>query len=73
MTKQECAIIMAYTGVCMLNGEDFEIFNKYIEKIMGRPVYTHELANPRIEDEIKEKSTEDFLILCRNAESEDEE
>lgn len=72
MTKRECAIIMAHTGACMLTGEDFKIFHSYIEDILKRPVFTHELGNPKLADEIKEKSTEDFLKLCRNAESEDE-
>ena len=44
MTKHECAIVMAHTGICMLTGDDFGIYHEYIEKIMGRPVWTHELA-----------------------------
>lgn len=67
MTKKECAIVMAYTGICMLAGEDFQIFHKYVENIMGRPVYTHEMADPTIVNEIKEKSTNDFLLLCQEA------
>lgn len=73
MTKYECAIIMAYTEVCMLSGENFNIFHEYIEKLMERPVYTHELANKNIFDQIKEKSKADFLELCRIAAEEDEE
>lgn len=69
MTKQECAIVMAYTGVCMLTGEDFGIFHKYVEDIMGRPIYTHEMCGA-IANEIKQKSEIDFINLCRNAESE---
>lgn len=67
MTKKECAIVMAHTGICMLAGEDFQIFHKYVENIMGRPVYTHEMGDPRIANEIKEKSTNDFLLLCQEA------
>ena len=67
MTKKECAIVMAHTGICMLAGEDFQIFHKYVENIMGRPVYTHEMADPTIANEIKEKSTNDFLLLCQEA------
>ena len=65
MTKRECAIVMAYTGVCMLAGENFSIFHKYIEERLGRPVYTHEL--PELEEEIKEKTERDFLKLCKTA------
>lgn len=64
MTNNEKAIVMAYTGVCMLCGDDFQIFHKYVENIMGRPVYTHELADKAVEDEIKEKAKADFMALC---------
>lgn len=67
MTKYECAIVMAHTGICMLTGDDFGIYHEYIEKIMGRPVWTHELAIPEIAEEITEKSLNDFLELCKNA------
>ena len=65
MTKRECAIVMAYTGICMLTGENFSIFHEYIEEKLGRPVHTHEL--PELKEEIKEKSKDDFLNLCRTA------
>lgn len=64
MTDSERAIIMAYTGVCMLNGDKLNIFYKYIEELLGYPVWTHELADQRLWDEIKEKSKSDFLALC---------
>lgn len=65
MTKKECAIVMAYTGICMLQGDDFQIFHKYVEELMGRPVWTHELAT--LADDIILKSEQDFLSLCANA------
>ena len=52
------AIIGAYTGV--LSGS-FSDLHEYIEKIMGRPVFTHELASEKLAQEIKEKSKPDFL------------
>ena len=64
MTDKERAIIMAYTGVTMLAGDKFSVFHKYIEEILGRPVFTHELANEGVWNEIKEKSTKDFIELC---------
>lgn len=70
MTDREKAIIMAHTGICTLTGEDFSIYHKYIEEIMGRPVYTHELADKRVIDEIAEKSKDDFLSICRKKEAE---
>lgn len=65
MTDKEKAIVMAYTGVTMLAGDKFPIFHKYIEDILGRPVWTHELASEKVWKEIKEKSKEDFINLCR--------
>ena len=64
MTDREKAIVMAYTGTCMLMGDKFQIFHKYVEDIMGRPIWTHELGIGSIVDEIKEKSKNDFLALC---------
>ncbi len=67
MTKRECAIVMAHTGICMLTDGDFQIFHEYVEKIMGRPVWTHEMGIPEVAEEIKQKSLADFLELCKNA------
>lgn len=64
MTDREKAIVMAYTGICMLNGDKFDIFHKYVEELMGRPVQTFELADEVAVDEIKEKAEPDFIELC---------
>ena len=40
ITKREAAIISAYSGIMLGKWENC---HKYIEEIMGRPVYTHEL------------------------------
>lgn len=63
MTDREKAIVMAYTGVCMLQGDEFNIFHKYVEEVIGRPVYTHELGG--LSEKIREASKEDFLKLCK--------
>ena len=60
MTKKEAAIVSAYTGI--LIGEFTEL-HKYIEKILGRPVFTHELADSKIWEEIKQKSKKDFCNI----------
>lgn len=64
MTDHEKAVIMAYTGVVMLKGVKFRVFRKYVEDLLGRPVFTHELADEKILAEIEEKSRDDFLKLC---------
>jgi hypothetical protein len=66
MTDKEKAIVMAHTGIAMLTGEKFSIFHKYIEDILDRPVWTHELADDSVYEEIKEKSKSDFIELCKN-------
>jgi hypothetical protein len=59
MTK-EAAIVSAYTGI--LIGE-FSDMHKYIEKIMNRPVFTHELGDHEIFKEIKQKAKLDFINI----------
>ena len=68
MTDKEKAIVMAYTGVVMLKGNKIQIFYNYVEKIMGRPILTHEMA--QIATEIKEKSKDDFMTLCKESTNE---
>lgn len=67
MTKQEKIIVSAYTGVLMC---DFDDVNEYIQKKLGRPVFTHELADKDIQKEIEEKTKEDFLEICIREEEE---
>ena len=60
MNRREAAIVSAYTGV--LIGE-FSDMHKYVEEIMGRPVWTHEMAIKKIVEEIEGKARPDFLRL----------
>ncbi len=63
MTKKEGAIISAFTGnLCC----DFSVFHEYVESIMKRPVFTHEMGNKAIADEIKVRSEKDFMDLMKN-------
>lgn len=66
MTDKEKAIVMAHTGICMLTADKFHIFHKYVEEIIGRPIFTHEIG--LLADEIKEKSKADFISLCEEEE-----
>ena len=66
MTDTEKAIVMAATGCCMLTGDKFNIFHEYVEKLLNRPVYSHEFAIPEVWEEIKEKSYDDFVKLCND-------
>lgn len=70
MTKRGAAIVMAYTGTAMLIGDDFIIFGRHCDELLGFPIWTHEY--PHYADAIKEKSKPDFIRLCQNlTESED--
>ncbi len=63
MNKMEQVIISAYTGILMC---DFQYVHEYIEQKLGRPVFTHELAEKSVWEEIKETTRDDFLKLCSN-------
>ena len=67
MKDREKAIVMAYTGICMLTGDKFQIFHKYVEDIMGRPIMTHEIGF--LEGAIKKKAEADFMALCEDESS----
>lgn len=66
LTKEQATIISAFTGI--LCCESFGDVHEYIEKIAGRPVYTHEMGNTPFMAEIKEKIRPDFMkIVYRKA------
>ena len=65
MTKQECAIIQAYTGVCMLSDDDMDIFYSYLEYLYGYPVFIEMI--PVLEEDIKRRAENDFLQICAMA------
>ncbi len=57
MTRQVAAIVSAYTGV-LIGG--FSEMNIYVEKVLNRPVWTHEFARKDVAEEIKQASKNDF-------------
>lgn len=60
ITRREAAIITAYTGFAL---GDFGDAQDYIQEILKRPVWTHELGTKRIWEEIREASRDDFCSL----------
>ena len=60
MTKDEAAIVSAYTGVLIC---DFSTLHKYVEEKMERPIFTHELADPHVVKTLKERSKADFVSI----------
>lgn len=67
MTKREAAIVETFTGICMLTGDDRKYAYEYAEKLIGRPIFTHEFV--LLANELKEKSKADFIELCKNLEA----
>ena len=67
MTKNEGAIISAYTGKLIGNFDDF---HAYAEKKIGRPILTFEFSREKIWKELKEKTETDFLKVVRNLKEE---
>lgn len=65
MTLKERVIVEAYTGYCMTTGEERDEFYKYIANAMGRPIFSHELADEEILSELLDKVKPDFIRLCR--------
>lgn len=63
MTLQERLIISAYTGTLMC---DVDKLHEYIEEVLGHPVFTHELADSSVLEEVKKRVKPDFMALCGN-------
>lgn len=61
LTKEQAAILGAYTGITC---GPFADVHEYVEKILGRPVMTAEMASERLAEKIKEASRGDFLAIC---------
>lgn len=53
MNKQEAILLSAYTGFLLV--PDFSLVHEFIEKTLGRPVWSHELASEKLFEEIREK------------------
>ena len=60
LTKEQAAIIGAYTGI--LSG-NFSDMHEYIEKLMGRSVWTYEMGNKEFLAELRVAAKEDFLKI----------
>ena len=62
LTKEQAAVLSAFTGVMM---GPFHEFHEYVEGIMGRPVYTHEFASDEMSKAIKSAAWDDFMEIVR--------
>lgn len=64
MTKREAAVIEVYTGVVMLTGMDRRYLYEYASALIGRPIYTHELDDDKVAEELKRRAYGDFCEIC---------
>ena len=69
LTVQQAAIIGAYTGVLCGNFSDL---HHYIEVVMNRPVWTHELADQEFMTKLEDASRPDFIYICNKQESQND-
>jgi hypothetical protein len=60
ITKREAAIISAYTGTSF---GAFSDMHEYVEEILQRPIWTHQMASKELWAEIKLKAKPDFVAL----------
>lgn len=60
LTKKQAAVITAYTGFLL---GSFNDVHHYIEKLMGRLVFTHEMGSKELMDELQLKAKADFIAL----------
>jgi hypothetical protein len=61
LTREQAAIIGLYTGVSV---GPFEDVHRLAEDLLGRPVFTHELANDNVWEKLKELIKPQFVDLC---------
>lgn len=60
MTKNEAAIISAYTGLLIGNFSDM---HQYVEKLFGHSIFTHMFADEDFVQKVKDLSYNDFVQL----------
>lgn len=65
MTLDEKIIVSAYTGYLMC---DFSLVHAYIEKVMGRPIWTHEMTDKTFAEELCRRIKTEFLKICSDEE-----
>ncbi|MGL4248760.1 MAG: hypothetical protein ACRCR5_08235 [Lactococcus garvieae] len=63
ITEKERIIMSAFTGIMLT--KDTDGLMQYMENLLQRSVFTHELSSSVIWQEIKEKSKPDFLNMMK--------
>lgn len=60
MNKREATIVSAFTGVMI---SDMESLQNYAEKVLDRPILTHEFGDEELLSELREASRDDMLSI----------
>lgn len=60
LTLEQAVVVSAYTGFLCC---PFSELHKYINRLMGRPVYTHEMGESEIAARIRDLARADFLKI----------
>lgn len=53
MTHDEAVLVSAYTGFLLT--KSFSDVQEFCEKLLSRPIFTHEFADHEVQKEIREK------------------
>ena len=61
LTKEQAAIIGCFTGISC---GPFSYMHEVAERLIGRPIFTHEFASPEIWEELKERAKDEFIAIC---------
>ena len=64
MTRDEALLLSAYTGYLLV--PDFSDVHEFCERILGRPIYTHEFVDEKTIEEIKEKLKPEIMSMIDN-------
>lgn len=65
LTREQAAIIGAYTGVTC---GPFSDIHSLADRLIGRPVWTHDFADKDFVAKLKELCRADFLAICADQE-----
>ena len=66
MKHDEAVLVSAYTGYLLT--KEFSDVQSFCEKMLGRPVFTHEFADSEVWKEIREKCRPLILKMITNEE-----
>ena len=61
LTKEQAIVITGFTGVMAC--KSFSDFHGDVEKLLGRPVFTHEFGNTEFSKLLKELYKPDFIEM----------